>query len=96
MKEYRFALVGATGLVGLTSIKVLEEYNLPLSKIVFFASSRSSGSKIKYKDYIVQELKENSFDEGFDFAILSAGDDVAKYFARAKKYNRFRKWIKRN
>ena len=45
MKEYCFALVGATGLVGLTSIKVFEEYNLPLAKIVFFASSRSTGSK---------------------------------------------------
>jgi aspartate-semialdehyde dehydrogenase len=83
MKEYKFALVGATGLVGRTAIKVLEEYDLPFSKVVFFASSKSAGSKLTFKgdSYIVQELTDSSFDEGFDFAIFSAGGDVAKHFA---------------
>lgn len=83
MKTYKFALVGATGLVGRTAIKVLEEYNLPISEIAFFASERSAGSKIKFngKDYTVRELVDTSFDEGFDFAIFSAGSDVAKHFA---------------
>ena len=83
MKTYKFALVGATGLVGRTAIKVLEEYNLPISEITFFASERSAGSKIKFngKDYTVRELVDTSFDEGFDFAIFSAGSDVAKHFA---------------
>ncbi len=83
MKTYKFALVGATGLVGRTAIKVLEEYNLPISEIAFFASEHSAGSKIKFngKDYTVRELVDTSFDEGFDFAIFSAGSDVAKHFA---------------
>ena len=83
MKTYKFALVGATGLVGRTAIKVLEEYNLPISEIAFFASERSAGSKIKFngKYYTVRELVDTSFDEGFDFAIFSAGSDVAKHFA---------------
>ncbi len=83
MKEYRFALVGATGLVGRTAIKVMEEMNLPFSKIVFFASYRSAGSTIIFndKEYIVQELTEHSFDEGFDFAVFSAGGETAKKFA---------------
>ena len=83
MKTYKLALVGATGLVGRTAIKVLEEYNLPISEIAFFASERSAGSKIKFngKDYTVRELVDTSFDEGFDFAIFSAGSDVAKHFA---------------
>ena len=83
MKTYKFALVGATGLVGRTTIKVLEEYNLPISEIAFFASERSAGSKIKFngKYYTVRELVDTSFDEGFDFAIFSAGSDVAKHFA---------------
>lgn len=83
MKTYKFALVGATGLVGRTAIKVLEEFNLPISEIAFFASERSAGSKIKFngKDYTVRELVDTSFDEGFDFAIFSAGSDVAKHFA---------------
>ena len=83
MKKYKFALVGATGLVGRTAIKVLEEFDLPLSQITFFASSRSAGSKLSYKgkEYIVKELTDTSFDEGFDFAIFSAGGDTAKHFA---------------
>ena len=83
MKNYKFALVGATGLVGRTAIKVLEEFDLPLSEITFFASSRSAGSKLSYKgkEYIVKELTDTSFDEGFNFAIFSAGGDTAKHFA---------------
>ena len=83
MKKYKFALVGATGLVGRTAIKVLEEFDLPLSEITFFASSRSAGSKLSYKgkEYIVKELTDTSFDEGFNFAIFSAGGDTAKHFA---------------
>ena len=46
MKKYKLALVGATGLVGRTAIKVLEEKNLPISEYVFFASKRSAGSII--------------------------------------------------
>ena len=83
MKKYKLALVGATGLVGRTALKVLEEYDLPISEYVFFASKRSAGSTITFlgKNYIVRELTENSFDEGFDFAIFSAGGETSKKFA---------------
>ena len=40
MKKYDFAIVGATGMVGRTFIKVLEERNLPIGSIYFFASAR--------------------------------------------------------
>ena len=83
MKKYKLALVGATGLVGRKAIQVLEEFNLPISEYVFFCSSRSAGQKIKFmgKEYITRELKEDSFDEGFDFAIFSAGGDTSKKFS---------------
>lgn len=82
-KKYKLALVGATGLVGRTAIKVLEEKKLPISEYTFFASSRSAGSLIKFmgKDYHIRELKEDSFDEGFDFAIFSAGGETSKKFS---------------
>lgn len=82
-KKLRLALVGATGLVGRTAIKVLEEKNLPIDEYAFFASSRSCGKEIVFqgKNYVVRELKEDSFDEGFDFAIFSAGGDTAKKYA---------------
>ena len=84
MKDYKLALVGATGLVGRTALKVLEEFKLPISNYVLFASSKSAGTKIHFngKDYIVKELTENSFkDEHFDFAIFSAGATTSKHFA---------------
>ena len=83
MKNIKLAVVGATGLVGRTVLKVLEEYNLPISEYVFFASSRSAGSILKFqeKDYVVRELKDDSFDEGFDYAIFSAGGDTSKHFS---------------
>ena len=83
MKNYKLALVGATGLVGRTALEILEEYSLPISEYVFFASKKSAGTKVNFmgKDYIVQELTDNSFDDGFDYAIFSAGGDTAKHFA---------------
>ncbi len=83
MKKIKLAVVGATGLVGRTALKVLEEYNLPISEYVFFASSKSAGSILKFQDkeYIIKELTDTSFDEGFDFAIFSAGGDTSKHFS---------------
>lgn len=83
MKNYKLALVGATGLVGRTARTVLEEKQLPISEYVFFASAKSAGTKITFlgKEYIVRELSENSFDEGFDFAIFSAGGETSKKYS---------------
>jgi len=83
MKKYKLALVGATGLVGRTALKVLEEKNIPNLEYTLFCSSKSAGTKINFlgKEYIAQELKENSFDNGFDFAIFSAGAETSKHFA---------------
>jgi aspartate-semialdehyde dehydrogenase len=83
MKKIKLAVVGATGMVGRTFIKVLEERNLPIESISFFSSSRSAGSKINFNgsEYTVEELTENSFDRGFDIALFSAGGDTSKKFA---------------
>ena len=83
MKKYKLAIVGATGVVGRTILKVLEEKNLPISEYKLFASKKSAHKKLIFmqKEYEVHELKEDSFDEGFDFAIFSAGGDIAKKFA---------------
>lgn len=82
-KKYKLAVVGATGVVGRMALQVLEEKNLPISEYVFFASSHSAGNELLFqgKPYIVRELTEDSFKEGFDFAIFSAGGDTAKKYA---------------
>ncbi|MBS5853929.1 MAG: aspartate-semialdehyde dehydrogenase [Clostridium sp.] len=83
MKHYKLAIVGATGVVGSTALKVLEEKKLPISEYVLFASCKSAGKKVNFmnKEYVIKELNENSFDEGFDFAIFSAGGETAKKYA---------------
>lgn len=83
MKKYNFAIVGATGMVGRTFIKVLEERDLPINDIHFFSSARSAGSKLVFdgNEYIVKELTENSFDEGIDIALFSAGGGISLKFA---------------
>ena len=79
----KLAIVGATGLVGRTVLKVLEEKKLPIDEYVLFASSKSAGKILKFmeKDYQVQELTENSFDSGFDYAIFSAGGSTSRKYA---------------
>lgn len=83
MKNIKLAIVGATGLVGQTILKVLEEKNLPIYEYHFFASKRSKGKEISFlgKTYTVEELTPSSFESGFDYAIFSAGATVAKEYA---------------
>lgn len=83
MKKYKLAIVGATGLVGRTALKVLEEKQLPNLEYTLFSSKKSAGTQLIFlgKEYTVQELKDCSFDEGFDFAIFSAGAETSKHFA---------------
>lgn len=83
MKKYKLALVGATGLVGRTALKILEEKNLPNFEYTLFCSQKSAGTELNFlgQKYITRELDEYSFDEGFDFAIFSAGADTSKHFA---------------
>ena len=83
MKKYKLAIVGATGLVGRTALKVLEDKNSPYFEYTLFSSKKSAGTKLSFfgKEYIVQELNDNSFDQGFDFALFSAGSETAKHFA---------------
>lgn len=81
---YKLAIVGATGLVGRTVLKVLEEKKLPIDEYALFSSHKSAGSVIHFmeKDYIVKELTESSFvEEHFDFVIFSAGGCTSLKFA---------------
>lgn len=80
----KVAIVGATGLVGSTFLKVLEEKKLPIDSYTLLASKKSQGKTIKfmYKDFVVEELNEHSFDNNrFDYALFSAGGNVSKKYA---------------
>lgn len=82
-KKLNVAVVGATGMVGRTFLKVLEEKNLPVENYYLFASKKSAGSKVNFmgKEYVVEELTETSFDRGIDIALFSAGGSTSEKFA---------------
>ena len=83
MKDtYVVAVVGATGAVGNEMVATLEERNFPVKKLRLFASDRSEGKMLKYKDtdISVETLQESSF-EGIDIALFSAGAERSKIWA---------------
>ena len=84
MKEFNIAVLGATGAVGKEMIKVLQEYKIPVKKLLPLASARSAGSKILFngKDVEIQEATESSF-EGMDFVLGAVENDMSKKFAPA-------------
>lgn len=81
--KYKVAIIGSTGVVGRTVLKVLEEKNFPNCTYTLFSSSKSAGTKLEFlgQTYIICELQENSFDSKFDFAIFCAGGEVSRKFA---------------
>ena len=82
MKSYKIAVVGASGMVGRTFLRVLEEYNLN-AEYTLFSSERSAGKEVEFfgKKYKFNLLDEHSFDEGFDIALFSAGGSTSEKFA---------------
>jgi aspartate-semialdehyde dehydrogenase len=82
-RKPNLAVVGATGLVGGTFLKVLEERNFPYENLYLMASSKSAGSKLGFRgrEYIVEELTEHSFDKPIDIALFSAGGGTSERFA---------------
>ena len=81
--NYKIAIVGCTGLVGRTVLKVLEEKNFRNCRYILFSSKKSAGTKLQFlgQNYIIQELTEDSFNSNFDYAIFCAGGNVSKKFA---------------
>ncbi|MBO5850812.1 MAG: aspartate-semialdehyde dehydrogenase [Clostridia bacterium] len=82
MKKYNVAVVGATGLVGSTFLKVLKEYDFPIENLTLFASERSAGKKLEYngKEYVLQKLEKGCFN-GIEIALFSAGGKVSEEWA---------------
>ena len=84
MKLYTVAVLGATGAVGQEMMKILEERNFPVGKLVPLASARSAGKTLKFKgeDVTIQEACDTAF-EGVDIVLGAAENDIAQKFAPA-------------
>lgn len=78
------AVIGATGLVGSTFLNLIEETKPNIDRFVFYASGRSAGKKVTIlgKEYIVQELTEDTPKEKFNFAMFFAGGKISEKYAK--------------
>ena len=84
MKTYTVAVLGATGAVGQEMLKILEERNFPVGKLIPLASARSAGKTLKFKgeDVTIGLACDEAF-EGVDIVLGAAENDIAKQFAPA-------------
>ena len=81
-RQYKVAVVGATGAVGEVMLSILKERNFPVGELVALASERSAGGKVKFgnQDVVVQDLA--TFDPaGVEIALFSAGGSISKQYA---------------
>ncbi len=82
-KKINVAVVGASGLVGRTMLKILNEYEIAIDKLYLFGSARSAGTKVEFRDEMheIIELTNENIPNGIDFALFSAGGTTSKVFA---------------
>ena len=75
------AIVGATGNVGRKILEVLEKRNLPIDDLYFVASSKSAGSKLKFKgkDIEVENLENFDFSKA-NITFFSAGGKISEQY----------------
>ncbi len=79
---YRVAIVGASGLVGSTMLRVLEERNFPVHTLIPVASPASVGKTLNWKgqDWTIVS-PQTAIDRGADLALFSAGGSVSMEWA---------------
>ena len=84
MKEYNVAVLGATGAVGQQMMKVLEERNFPVKRMLPLASARSAGKQLAFRGeaLTIEEATEASF-AGMDIVLGAVSNEMAKRFAPA-------------
>lgn len=81
-KGLKVALVGATGMVGRTMLKVLEEQNFPVDELLPVASERSIGRDVALGNRTFKVVgMQDAIDQSPDVALFSAGGDVSLAWA---------------
>ena len=82
------AIVGATGNVGRKIVEILEKKNFSVTNLYLLASSKSLGSKVKFKDKEIEVINLENFDfSKADITFFSAGGKISeKYIPIAAKH----------
>jgi aspartate-semialdehyde dehydrogenase len=82
MSGLNVAVVGATGQVGAVMRRLLDERDFPVGTIRYFASARSAGTTLPWRDQqITVEDVETADLSGIDIALFSAGGGTSKVHA---------------
>jgi aspartate-semialdehyde dehydrogenase len=78
----KVGVVGATGVVGLEMLRVLEERAFPVDELRVYASPRSEGRKLPYagREVTCETLRADGFD-GLDLVIVDVDDPIAAEWA---------------
>src|SRR5687767_13369759 len=81
-KKYNVAVVGATGAVGKTMIRILEQRKFPVDQLYLLASERSAGETLSFnnKQYTVENLADFDFSKA-QIGLFSAGASVSAVYA---------------
>ena len=83
MKQYKVAILGATGAVGREMMKILAERHFPISELHQLASTRSAGKVVEWgRPVMIEEACDEAFN-GIDIVLGAAENDIAKQFAPA-------------
>ena len=79
MAGFAVAVVGATGVVGQEMLRVLEQRQFPVTRLVPIASARSEGKSVAFRggSYPIVPLREESFDD-VQVALFSAGATISR------------------
>lgn len=81
-RSWRVAVLGATGLVGETLIKVLEERQFPVAELFPLASNRSLGKSVEFQGKSLPVIDVEDFDfSKADIGLFSAGGEVSRVYA---------------
>jgi aspartate-semialdehyde dehydrogenase len=81
-KGYRVAVLGATGLVGETMIRVLEERDFPVAELLPLASNRSVGKRVEFRGRHIPVIDVATFDfSRAQIGLFSAGGEVSREYA---------------
>ena len=82
MKSLKVAVVGATGMVGRTMLKVLEQREFPVEKLIPVASEKSVGSTVSFNSDKVEVVSmETALEMNADVALFSAGGGTSLKWA---------------
>ncbi len=85
----KIGIVGATGEVGRTFLKVMEDFDIQVDELRLFSSERSAGKVLTFKgkEYLVEKLTEDAMKEKYDYLLFSAGANVSRHFAKIAAEN---------